>query len=160
MTTKSVLSLLFLLLVTAGHVAAQKSKPAALAPDALVRELYRVHNNGNGPVFRATGGRYWAKYFDERLAGLLRKALTEGSPDEVGPLDFDPLYNAQDTQITALQVSAPQLAQEQATVVVRFRNFKQATKITFQLRATSAGWRISNVIYSDGDLVKLLSATE
>jgi hypothetical protein len=140
-----------------GFVSAQKS-PAATTPDALVRELYRVHNNGNGPVFQRTGQRYWTKYFDDRLAKLLRKALTESSPDEVGPLDFDPLYNAQDTKITNFLVGQPEIKQEQATVVVSFRNFGQTTKLTFQLRQTATGWKITNVLYGkDSDLVKILS---
>lgn len=160
MKANSILSLIVIILAAVGHASAQKSSPP-VTPDALVRELYRVHNNGNGPIFRATGQRYWTKYFDAKLAGLLRKALTEGSPDEVGPLDFDPLYNAQDTKITHLQVGPPQIAQERATVIVSFRNFGQATKITFQLRATDAGWKITNVLYgADGDLVKMLSAPE
>ena len=157
MKAKSALSLFVIILATVVIAGAQKS-PITNTPDALVRELYRVHNNGHGPIFQRTGQRYWTKYFDDKLAGLLRKALSESSPDEVGPLDFDPLYNAQDTKITAFQVGQPQIKDKQATVIVSFRNFGQAMKITFQLRNTDAGWKISNVDYgADSDLVKILS---
>ncbi|MFL6210531.1 MAG: hypothetical protein ACJ74W_16870 [Pyrinomonadaceae bacterium] len=162
MKAKSVLSLLVFVLMCAvlPSALAQKAPPAN-TPDALVRDLYRVHNNGRGPVFQPTGKRYWAKYFDDTLAGLLRKALTESSPDEVGPLDFDPLYNAQDTKITNFQVGQPKITQDQATVIVSFRNFGQMVKITFRLRNMAAGWRIANVDYgADSDLVKILSVPE
>lgn len=150
------LFLILLLGALGGGLAGAQKSPAPATPDALVRELYRVHNNGNGPIFQATGQRYWTKYFDDRLAKLLRKALT-GPSDEV-VLDFDPLYNAQDTKITNFQVGQPVLKQDQATVVVNFRNFGQPTKITFQLRQTPAGWKITNVLYGkDSDLVKILS---
>src|SRR2546423_7824734 len=156
MKTKSVLCLLLLVFTVVSHAGAQKAP--AITPDALVRDLYRVHNNGRGPVFQPTGKRYWAKYFDDTLAGLLRKALTESAPDEVGPLDFDPLYNAQDTKITNFQVGQPKITQDQATVIVSFRNFGKPEQITFRLRNTAAGWKISNIDYGpDSDLVKILS---
>jgi hypothetical protein len=158
-STKLILSLCLLVTVTllSDTASAQKVAPTT-TPDALVRELYRVHNNGRGPVFQRTGQRYWTKYFDDNLAKLLRKALVDSSPDEVGPLDFDPLYNAQDTKITAFQVGQPQIKDDQATVLVSFRNFRQANKLTFHLRNTKAGWKISNIDYgADSDLVKILS---
>jgi Protein of unknown function (DUF3828) len=157
--TKLILALWLLVMVAMlyGTATAQKSVPTT-TPDALVRELYRVHNNGRGPIFQRTGQRYWTKYFDDNLAKLLRKALVASAPDEVGPLDFDPLYNAQDTKITAFQVGQPQIKDEQATVLVSFRNFGQATKLTFHLRSTNTGWKISNIDYgADSDLVKILS---
>ena len=157
-STKLILSLRLLVTVAVLSGIASAQTVAPTTPDALVRELYRVHNNGRGPVFQRTGQRYWTKYFDDNLAKLLRKALVNSSPDEVGPLDFDPLYNAQDTKITAFQVGQPQIKDDQATVLVSFRNFREATKLTFHLRNTKAGWKISNIDYgADSDLVKILS---
>src|SRR5205085_4484348 len=99
---------LVLLLFVATGVAAQASRvPAAASPDAVVRELYRVHRNGYGRVFDRKGRKLQQRFFDENLARLIWKDLTETPEGEVGRLDFDPLYNAQDTHITRFHIGTP-----------------------------------------------------
>ena len=132
--------------------------PIISFPETVVKELYRVHRNGYGHVFEKQGRKLQQKFFDQKLAALIWKNLTQTPEGEVGNIDFDPLYNAQDTKITAFQVGQPQIKDDQATVLVSFRNFRQATKLTFHLRNTKAGWKISNIDYgADSDLVKVLS---
>jgi hypothetical protein len=128
------------------------------APAALVRDLYKAHNNGEGHIFQAKSKDSLLKYFDKNLADLFWRNLTQTSNGEVGNLDFDPLYNAQDTDIKNFQVGQPKIEGGRATVAVSFLNFDQKTNITFQLSQTQQGWRISNIIYDDGsNLVKILS---
>jgi hypothetical protein len=120
--------------------------------------LYRVHNDGKGGVFEAKGKRYIYKFFDQKLADLIWKDITETPEGEVGNLDFDPLYNAQDTGITHFQISRPMEAGDTATVLVTFRNFGKRTSVKFELHKISEGWRISNINYGEKtDLVTLLS---
>jgi hypothetical protein len=139
--------------------AAAKQQPPASSPDAVVTELYKVHRNGRGPVFSTKGKRYITKYFDKRLANLLWKEIAGTPSGEVGNLDFDPLYNAQDTEITNFQVGKPKIESDKALVVVSFNNFNQKTRITFRMLNSAAGWKIENLIYGDGsDLIKILSA--
>lgn len=135
--------------------------PLAKSPDSVVRELYRVHNNGRGHVFDAKGKKYIYKFFDQQLADLLWKNLTETSADEVGNLDFDPLYNAQDTGITNFQIGRPVTEGDESTVLVNFRNFGQQTTIKFEMHNGKEGWRIKNLIYGDkSDLIQILSAPQ
>lgn len=148
------------LLVISGSLfssAAQKVQKTN-SPDSVVRELYRVHNNGRGGVFEAKGKKYIFKFFDEKLAGLIWKDITETPEGEVGNLDFDPLYNAQDTRITNFQIAVPVVAGDEATVPVNFRNFGQRTTLKFELHNGKEGWQIKNINYGgDSDLVKMLS---
>jgi hypothetical protein len=140
--------------------AAAKQQPPASSPDSVITELYKVHRNGRGPVFSTKGRRYITKYFDKRLANLLWKEIAGTPSGEVGNLDFDPLYNAQDTQITHFLVGKPKFEGDKALVVVSFNNFNQKTRITFRMLSTAEGWKIENLIYGDGsDLIKILSAT-
>ena len=137
--------------------AAQKVRPTN-SPDNVVRDLYRVHNNGRGHVFEAKGKKYIYKFFDQELADLIWKDITETPEGEVGSLDFDPLYNAQDTGITNFQIGKPVVEGDKSTVLVSFRNFGQRTRVKFEMHNGKQGWRIKNVIYSDkSDLVKILS---
>ena len=146
------------LLVILGSVShsAQRARPIN-SPSSVVRELYRVHNNGKGGVFEAKGKKYIYKFFDQNLADLIWKDIAETPEGEVGNLDFDPLYNAQDTGITNFQIGKPVMEGDKATVVVSFRNFGQRTRVKFDMHNGKEGWRIRNVIYPKSDLVKLLS---
>ena len=146
------------LLVILGSVShsAQRARPIN-SPSSVVRELYRVHNNGKGGVFEAKGKKYIYKFFDQNLADLIWKDIAETPEGEVGNLDFDPLYNAQDTGITNFQIGKPVMEGDKATVVVSFRNFGQRTRVRFDMHNGKEGWRIRNVIYPKSDLVKLLS---
>lgn len=129
------------------------------SPDSVVRDLYRIHNDGRGHVFEAKGKKYIYKFFDQKLADLIWKNISETPEGEVGNLDFDPLYNAQDTKITNFQIGKPVMTGDEATVVVSFRNFNQRTTIKFETVKGNDGWKISNVVYGgDSDLIKILSA--
>ena len=149
-----------ILVSTLGLIAngTQKKKQTASSPDAVVRELYRVHRNGYGPIFEKKGKKYQEKFFDKNLAGLIWKDFTETPEGEVGNLDFDPLFNAQDFKITKLLVSAPIVEGEKVTVPVTFNNFGKRTSLKFLLVNEGGVWKISNIDYGEGtDLVGLLS---
>jgi len=158
MKTKRIIVCIFLVgsfgLIANG---AQKQR-AASAPDAVVRELYRVHRNGYGPLFEKRGKKYHEKFFDKNLAGLVWKDLTETPADMVGNLDFDPLFNAQDFKITKFRVGAPVVEGEKVSVPVSFNNFGKKTSLNFLLVNEGGVWKVSNIDYGEGmDLVGLLS---
>jgi hypothetical protein len=154
----SVLASVLLLFATAG-AAAQASRAAASAtPDAVVRELYTLHRKGYGHVFDRKGRKLQQRFFDENLARLIWKDLTETPEGEVGHLDFDPLYNAQDIHVTRFLVGAPAVEGDKATVHVTFNNYDRKEDLKFLMVKTPAGWKISNIDYGEGfDLLKILN---
>ena len=159
-TMRTISFLLIPLLVILGSLFSHAAQRAQLinSPDSVIREIYRVHKNGKGGIFEGKGKKYIYKFFDQKLADLIWKDITETPEGEVGKLDFDPLYNAQDTGITNFQVGKPVVEADESTVLVSFRNFGKRTRVKFQMHHGKEGWRISNVIYSDkSDLVKILS---
>jgi Protein of unknown function (DUF3828) len=132
--------------------------PAVSSPAAVVRELYKIHRNGYGPLFEKKGRKYHEKFFDRKLADLIWKDLTETPEGEVGHIDFDPLFNAQDTQIRNFRVGEAAVRGDAATVPVTFDNFDKKEKIDFILVRTKAGWKISNIVYgTDSNFLKILS---
>jgi hypothetical protein len=132
--------------------------PVLSLPETVVKELYRVHRNGAGHVFEKQGRKLQQKYFDQKLAALLWKNLSETPEGEVGNIDFDPLYNAQDTQIKNFRVGGSTIKENTATVPVTFMNFDQKVRLTFSLVNTKGGWKVSNIDYGGGsNLVKILS---
>ena len=138
---------------------AQKAQPAA-APASVVAELYRVHRNGYGHVFEKSGRRLQEKFFDKKLAGLIWKDLTETPEGDVGNLDFDPLYNAQDTKITNFRIGAPVVDGSNVNVTVSFNNFGKRNNLKFLLVNEGGTWKIANIFYDEGfDLLKILSGS-
>ena len=156
------LGLVFLLLLVipnGAHARASQAKRAAApTPDAVVRDLYRLHRKGYGHVFVKEGRKLQQRFFDENLANLLWKDLTETPQDEVGHLDFDPLYNAQDIRITRFRVGAAALEGDKATVPVTFQNFDRKENLKFLMTKTASGWKVSNIDYGEGfNLLKILT---
>jgi hypothetical protein len=155
------LALVLLLFVPFGadaRAAQAKRAAAPASPDAVVRELYRVHKKGYGHVFVKEGRKLQQRFFDANLAGLIWKDLTETPQDEVGHLDFDPLYNAQDIHITRFRVGAPALEGDHATVLVTFNNYDRKENLKFLMVKTATGWKISNIDYGEGfTLLKILT---
>jgi hypothetical protein len=128
------------------------------SPVTVVKELYRVHRNGNGGIFEKKGRKYQLKFFDKKLAALIWKDLTETPEGELGRIDFDPLYSAQDMKISNLRFGDAAVEGDRATVPVSFNNYDQKVKIKFLLVNTKEGWKIANIDYGEGsDLVKILS---
>ena len=152
------LALLFIVPFGANARAAQAKRAAVASPDAVVRELYRVHKKGYGHVFVKEGRKLQQRFFDANLAGLIWKDLTETPEDMVGHLDFDPLYNAQDIHITRFRIGAPALEGDHATVLVTFNNYDRKENLKFLMTKTATGWKISNIDYGEGfDLLKILT---
>jgi hypothetical protein len=129
--------------------AAKAVRPTS--PNALVIELYRQSGKNRSPFFQTKSRALVDKYFDRHLGDLIWKdAIT--SKGEVGALDGDPLYNAQDMEIKNFVVHKPTVANGTAQVKVSFENFGKKEEIVFLLSSKnkSAGWKITNIKYSDG----------
>lgn len=126
-----------------------------LSPQALVADLYRQHKQ-RSPFFQTRSRALLDKYFTRELADLLwRDAHSSG--DEVGALDGDPLFNAQDMEIKNFSIQDAAVLAGGANVPVSFENFGAKHQIVFRLAAERSGWKISDIAYDDGmTLVEIL----
>ena len=132
--------------------------PVVTFPETVVKELYRVHRNGDGQIFERRGRKRQQQFFDQKLAALIWKNLAETPEGEVGNIDFDPLFHAQEMQIKNFRVGAAVTDGKTATVPVTFMNFDQKVRIVFRLVNTKAGWKVANIDYGGGmDFVRMLS---
>ena len=132
-----------------------------LSPKDVVAQLYKAYGTE-----QTSGGetRLFTRYFDDELLQLYLKDKREAK-GEVGRLDGDPLYNAQEIQITDFSISAPKITGgpsrtgTEALVTVRFKNIGKPTHVEYVLRHTIGGWKISDIRYDDGhSLKKILQA--
>jgi len=142
------LLILAIIVVGAAHVTvpSQTSSVKRLAPDALVADLYKEHNAKRSPFFQTRSRARVDKYFERDLGNLIWKdAVT--SKNEVGAIDGDPLYDAQDMEIKNFAIGTPAYEKGLAQVPVTFENFGQQKKITFILVNGRTGWRIHDIDY-------------
>jgi hypothetical protein len=159
-TLKSILAVATLFAAASLPVAAQTPAPDKTrdSPGALVSDLYRQHKRNRGPFFQTKSRALLTKYFTRHLADLIWKDRVKAG-NEVGALDGDPLYNAQDVEIKKFVQHKTTYANRQAEVIVTFENFGKPETITFVLVSEQSNWKIANIKYSDGtDLVGIFKA--
>jgi len=122
---------------------------APAGAETVVVDLYRVHAADRSPFFQTEHRDRVDHYFEPGLAELIWKdAVT--SKGEVGAIDFDPLYDAQDVEITNLAVQPAQLTGGNARVVVTFENHGTKEQLTYSLAPAGGAWKIADVTYRDG----------
>ena len=138
----------FVLVITV--LTAAMSIAADLSAKNLVTQLYQAHRSKHDPLDQTD---LLGRYFDAELLKLYLKDKREAK-GEVGRLDGDPLYNAQDIEIKDFSISAPETAGAETRVTVRFKNIDKATRIVYVLSRTADGWRISDIRYDDGSSLK------
>lgn len=159
--SKSYLFLLSLLLTAtigcgAEKQAATPAKPAAPAsppvvtpaPEALVAKLYEQHGSEGSPFFQTRSRPLVDQYFESTLAGLIWNDAVAAN-GEVGALGFDPLYDAQDTDIKNFAVQPGTFDGERASVVVSFENFGEKKQLTYSLVLTNGAWKISDIAFGE-----------
>jgi hypothetical protein len=128
---------------------AQTTSSNRLSPNALVADLYRVHKGKQSPFFQTRSRALLYKYFAKSLADMIWKDAVS-SKGEVGALDGDPLYDAQDVEIKKFAIGKPSYEGGKAMVNVTFDNFSQPKSFVFILVNGRDGWRIDNIEYGEG----------
>ena len=135
-------------LLTSFYAFAQTS-----APESLIKELYKIHNDDfkheTERIMDGKSRKMLNNFFDKTLSDYIWKDLTTRG-NEVGLLDFDIFYAAQDAKITKLVVGQTKTNADNATVIVTFNNFGKKETLTYSLIKQKSAWKISNIKYADG----------
>ena len=122
-------------------------------PEMLLRDLYRVHGEdfkgSKDRIINSKSRKFLDKYFDKNLADLIWKDMTT-HVDEVGVIDFDLFYAAQDADVKNVQVGRADIKGDRATVAVSFTNFGTRERIVYKLAKENGAWKIADIEYKDG----------
>jgi len=146
-----IISVALLLVSSTSIVVAQPR--ARMTPDTVVRNLYAARKRpATDPFFQTKSRTRLDKYFTKELGDLIwQDSVKSAKSNEVGALDGDPLYNAQDMKITAFRIKPPQYGEgnrDLADVPVTFKNFGKEQTILFRLERNKTGdWKISDIFY-------------
>jgi ABC-type transporter MlaC component len=117
-------------------------------PDAVIKELYRLHNKNAGQILNNKN--LLNRFFDANLSRLIRKDMAK---PEVGVLDFDMFYDTQDPQIKNLLIGQAKIQGAKAIVPVSFTNDRTKYTVTYQLVKQNNVWKISDIKYKHGTLL-------
>ena len=130
------------------------------SPQSLLYELYRVHAQGEGPILNPTAQKQRQIFFTSSLAAALDRELNRVDPEETATLDFDPFYNAQETELGEIDIAVPKVSGSRVNAIVRFSNFGEPEEIVYQLVQDAHGWRIDDILFSEGNTLRRTLAGE
>jgi hypothetical protein len=140
---------LFLGLCVSLPALAQANAAKPISPNALVADLYRQHKSKHSPFFQTRSRALLYKYFEKGIADLIWKDAVH-SKGEVGAIDGDPLFDAQDMEIKNFVIKKPRYEEGRALVDVTFENFAKPQTIVYIVVKGKTGWRIRDIVYSEG----------
>jgi hypothetical protein len=130
-------------------IRAQSVSKAVTTPEALVADLYRIQKQKRGPFFQTRSRALLYKYFEKDLANLIWNDAIK-SKGEVGVIDGDPLYDAQDMEIKHFVINKARHEPGRELVDATFENFGEKKTITFIAVKRANGWRIHDIVYAEG----------
>lgn len=133
------------------------------APETVVQALYKAHDAQKSPFFQSKDRALVDKFFSKPLADLIWKDATTHTSD-IGAIDADPLYDAQDVEIKDFKIGTGKIDEKdekKASVNVTFTNFGEPKTIKFEMSAGTDAWKIDNIVYgSSGSLLKWLKEAD
>jgi hypothetical protein len=116
-----------LFLINLCGVRAENRLPAATSPKKVVTDLYSAHRGKADPLQYPASKKLLGDYFEKGLLSLFLKDQSE-SKGEVGKLDFDPLYAAQDFEIKDFSVVLVSEHKDSAEVRHPLKTWRRAKK--------------------------------
>lgn len=148
---------------------AQAKKPTANTtantPEQVVKNLYAaVKSEKTSPFFQSKNRAMMDKFFTKEFADpIFKDAVTANG--EIGAIEFDPLTGTQDeTRFTGAVVQQRRAGNDeiQAFIPVTFKTGGESRSVEFEvLRGDDKAWKISNIIYADGeDLAAVLRLSQ
>ncbi len=151
LSIKAIKLVLAVVIIAACHssVATAQGRISPMSPRGLVVDLYRQHKR-RSPFFQTRSRALLDRYFGKELADLLWQDA-HSSGGEVGAIDGDPLFNAQDMEIKNFSIQEGTGGPRMMEVPVTFENFGEKHRILFRVFSYGGtGWKIGNVEYDDG----------
>ena len=143
------IALVAILALVAGFASAQPGSSNLDTGKELVAQLYKEHSGKSDPLQYPTSKKLLPSYFYKPLLDLYLKDQ-EDSRGEVGKIDFDPLYDSQDFEISDFNLVVLPNKKGSGYVAARFKNMGVDQEIIFALQRTKMGWRIADIQYKNG----------
>jgi Protein of unknown function (DUF3828) len=124
-------------------IGAIAADPSATSFVEAIYAPYQVKDGKGNPLDSDAAVK---RYFEPRVAALIirdrNKAAKRG---DVSTLDMDPFIDAQDWDISAVDVAVRDTGAEKAVATVSFKNLGKPTTVVLDLVKLRDGWRIADI---------------
>jgi hypothetical protein len=137
-----------LLLGAAGALIGAPARSADAAAHAFVAAIYDTYMGKEGNGIALDDDKALRRYFEPSLATLIGKDQKDAARrNEVPTLDGDPFVDAQDWDITNLEIDVADAAPGKAQATVKFQNRDKPTTIVLDLVKIKNDWRIADITW-------------
>jgi len=134
-------------LVTSGAIVAAPADDATAT--AFVSKIYGAYKGRDGKGVLLDNEAQIRRYFEPSLAALIikdRKAAAKRS--DVPALDGDPFIDAQDFEISDIDIAVSDVPPDKAAATVNFKNLNEPVKVVLNLVKVKNEWRIADILYT------------
>ena len=132
---------------------------ADAAATAFVTKIYDAYKGKGSKGISLDGETAVRRYFEPSLAAVMVKDEKAAARRHDAPtLDSDPFIDAQDWEISAIDIAVTDAPPDKAVATVSFKNVDQPAKIVLDLVKTRSDWRIAGITWQrDGKAETLRS---
>ena len=123
-------------------VGAMAAEPSATSFVEAIYAPYKVKDGKGNPLDSDAAVK---RYFEPRLAALIIKDRNKAAKRELSTLDMDPFIDAQDWDISAVDVAVRDTGAEKASANVSFKNLGKPTTVVLDLVKLRGEWRIADI---------------
>lgn len=122
-------------------VGAMAAEPSATS---FVEAIYAPYKIKDGQGIPLDSDAALKRYFEPRLAALIIKDRNKAA-GELPTLDMDPFIDAQDWDISAVDIAVRDTGADKASATVSFKNLGKPTSVVLDLVKLKDGWRIADI---------------
>jgi Protein of unknown function (DUF3828) len=128
----------------------------AVAADAsatdFVTKIYDAYKGKNSKGILIETEAALRRYFEPSLVAMIIKdEKAAARRHEVPTLDGDPFIDAQEWEISAIDIAMSDTSAGKATATVNFNNFDQSKKVVLDLIKVKSDWRIADITWQRED---------
>jgi Protein of unknown function (DUF3828) len=125
-------------------------------PVSTVEPLYAPYVAGENPPMDLLEKAPWTAETRELLRRALELSNQRNEP--LPAIDFDPIVDGQDWEITDVAVAlTEEPADGKAEVTASFKNFGENVSLIYELKEEGGGWRVDNIRGAHWTLRQLLA---
>jgi len=142
----------FIAACTLGRACVAIMAPAVAADDAsataFVTKIYDAYKDENSKGILIDTEAAIRRYFEPSLTALINKDQKSAARrHEVGTLDGDPFIDAQDWDISAVDIAVRDASPDKAVATVNFKNIDRPTTVVLDLIKIKSEWRIADITW-------------
>ena len=118
-----------------------------VAATAFVTKIYDAYKGKDAKGVTLDAEADYRRYFEPSLVALIIKDQKAAAKrKDVPTLDGDPFVDAQDWEITALDIAVTDAPPDKAVATVTFKNSDEPVKVVLNLVKVKNDWRIADIL--------------